>query len=56
MQPEQNINELFAFFAIARQQKILHYQRIISNAQEGVDVQVDFTNQVIEKFHELLKQ
>ena len=52
--PEQGINDLFAFFAIAQKQKILLCNKITSNKQEGVDVQIDFTNQVITKFHELL--
>ena len=52
--PEQGINDLFAFFAIAQKQKILLCSKITSNKQEGVDTQIDFTNQVVIKFQELL--
>ena len=52
--PEQGVNDLFAFFAIVQKQEILLCKKITSNKQEGVEAQIDFTNQVIIKFHELL--
>ena len=52
--PEQGINDLFAFFAIAQKQEILLCKKITTNKQEGVEAQIDFTNQVIIKFQELL--
>jgi len=52
--PEQGINNLFAFFAIAKKQEILLCNKITSDKQEGIDTQIDFTNQVIIKFLELL--
>ena len=52
--PEQNVNDLFAFFAITKKKELLICKKITTNTQEGVDAQIDFTNQVIVKFHEFL--
>ena len=52
--PEQDVNDLFAFFAIAEKNEILLCEKITSDKQEGIDAQVDFTNQVIIKFEEFL--
>jgi len=53
--PEEGVNDLFAFFAIAQKQEILLCEKITSNKEEGVNVQVDYANQVIVKFKELLR-
>jgi PncC family amidohydrolase len=52
--PEQGINALFAFFAIAQKEKILLCERIATDKEEGVEAQIDFTNQVVLKLHKLL--
>ena len=52
--PEQSINDLFAFFAIAQKQKILLCEKITTKKDEGVEAQIDFTNQVVLKLHKLI--
>ena len=54
--PEQGINDLFAFFAITQNQKILLSEKITTGEQEGIDAQIDFTNQVMAKLHVLLNK
>ena len=52
--PEQNVNDLFAFFAITKKKELLISKKITTNKQEGVDAQIDFTNQVIIIFQEFI--
>lgn len=51
--PEKDLNDLYAYFAIAFNKEILLVKKITTN-KERVDAQIDYTTQVIKKFHELL--
>lgn len=53
--PEKGLNDLFAFFAIAHKQEILLTKKI-TTTKERVDAQVDYTNQVIKQFEDLLNK
>lgn len=53
--PEKGMNDLHAFFAIAKKNKIVLSEKITTK-KERIDAQVDYTNQVIEKFEEVLNQ
>lgn len=53
--PEKNVNELFAFFAIAHKQKIVLSKKITTDKEDTVDAQIDYTTQVIKEFQNLLK-
>lgn len=52
--PEKNINDLFAFFAIADKKNILLSKKITSDKKEGMEVQIDYANQVIAAFEKIL--
>lgn len=52
--PEKNINDLFAYFAIADKKQILLTKKITTD-KERVDAQVDYTVQVIKEFLNLLQ-
>lgn len=53
--PEKGLNEIFAFYAISRDGKILHAEKLSSAKPEGVDVQIDYAAQVMGNFLRLLK-
>lgn len=53
--PEKNINDLFAFFAIAYNKEIVLTKKITSNKENSVDAQIDYTTQVVKEFQSLLK-
>jgi nicotinamide-nucleotide amidase len=53
--PEQGINELFAHCAIALRDRILFTERIVTQANQGYDAQVDFARQVIVLFLSFIK-
>lgn len=53
--PEKGLNDLYAYYAIARHDKILLTKKI-TTLKERVDAQVDYTNQVVKEFEELLKK
>jgi PncC family amidohydrolase len=55
-QPEKGVNDLFAFLAITQKNNILLCEKITCDKAEGLDAQVDFANQVIKKFYEILKE
>ena len=44
--PQQGINELFAFYAIARGTEVIKAERITSNKAEGLETQQDYCVQV----------
>src|SRR5215216_6446311 len=46
-EPEKDVNDLFAFFAVAQKNNILVCEKITTTAEEGLNAQVDFANQVI---------
>jgi PncC family amidohydrolase len=53
--PEEGLNDLFAYFAIAKGEKIV-LTKEISTKKERVDAQVDYTNQVIKEFLKVVKK
>ncbi len=52
--PEKGLNDLFAWFAIALEGRIILCEKITTE-KERVDAQVDYTWQVLRKLGELLK-
>ena len=51
--PEKGINNLYAYFAIAQKGELLLTKKI-NTLKEGVEAQVDYTQQVIKEFEQLL--
>ncbi len=47
--PEMNVNELYAYFAICKEGKIVDSGKIDSKENEGTDTQLYFVNQVLDK-------
>lgn len=54
--PEKGLNELYAFFAIAKGNEIVLTKKIRSNKEDTVEAQVDYTSQVINEFKALLNE
>ena len=54
--PQQNINEVFAFFAIAVGNKVVITEKLRSNKKEGVEVQQDYCARIASVFKELLSK
>jgi nicotinamide-nucleotide amidase len=54
--PESGVNDLYAYAAIAYGDEILLVKKLSSGQKDSTDVQVDFTNQVMEALHALLKE
>jgi nicotinamide-nucleotide amidase len=52
--PEKDITELSAFYSIAAGNKIMLSGKIQSKFTNSIEVQIDYTNQVLESFHGLL--
>lgn len=52
--PQQGINEVFAFLAIAVGNKVVITEKLRSNKKEGVEVQQDYCAQIALIFKELL--
>jgi nicotinamide-nucleotide amidase len=52
--PEKNIFELFAYYTISLDGSIKDFGKIFSEKKDPIEVQVDFSNQVIEAFFKLL--
>jgi PncC family amidohydrolase len=53
--PEKNIYDLFAYYAISSNEKIIKSGRIVSNEEEGLATQLFFINSVLKIFNELLQ-
>jgi len=53
--PEKGIEKLYAYVAISRKDELL-LTRKLNTAKEGVEAQVDYTNQVLKEFAQLLLQ
>ena len=51
--PEKDINDLYAYFSIAHKSDILLTKKL-DTLKEGVEAQVDYTQQVIKEFEKLL--
>jgi nicotinamide-nucleotide amidase len=52
--PEKDVMELSAFFSIAAGDKIILSRKIESALTNSIEVQIDYTNQVLESFHNML--
>ena len=52
--PEKDIMELSAFFSIADGNKIILSRKIESALTNSIEVQIDYTNQVVESFFGIL--
>lgn len=52
--PEKNINELFAYYAIAARGKILDSGKIITAEEEGLPAQLFYVNQVLKIFNQTI--
>lgn len=50
--PETGIHELYAFFAIARQNRVVLTKKIMSTKNDSVAAQLDYTQQVVSCFSE----
>ncbi|MEJ7766786.1 MAG: CinA family protein [Chitinophagaceae bacterium] len=53
--PESDINDVYAYFAIASRDEVLFSKKISSSKTDSIEVQLDFTNQVCAEFNSLLK-
>jgi nicotinamide-nucleotide amidase len=51
--PEKNINELFAYYAISLNNKIVDHGKITTDAEEGLPAQLVYVNTVLEKLNKL---
>jgi len=54
--PEKNINELYAFYAISEKNKIVTCGKLETNVEEGLPVQLFYTEEVLKIFKEHLKK
>lgn len=54
-QPQDGIHELFAFVAIAVGQDLLHASRLVCDRKNPIDAQLDYTNQALRIFLQVLK-
>jgi hypothetical protein len=52
--PEKNINDLFAYYAISANEKILQSGKITTTAEEGLPAQLFFVNRVLKIFNETI--
>lgn len=52
--PEQNINELFAFYSISLKDEVLKSGKIVADTEEGLPAQIFYVNHVLEIYNELL--
>jgi PncC family amidohydrolase len=55
VQPEINVHSLFAYYAISLKNEILISEKITSVKKDSVEVQLDYTTQIIDNFLKLLK-
>ena len=54
--PEKNIEQLFAWLAVAKGNQIIGSKKIISSCKKPLDVQLNFTQRAIEFFVEILQK
>lgn len=54
--PEENIHELFAHYAIYYRNKCVKHERIAAPHNDVLTVRLQFTNTVLQKFHEACRQ
>jgi len=53
--PEYSIDELFAYYAIAYQQKLLEVKKIKAEIRDPMNVQVFYVNNILNNLNQLLK-
>lgn len=53
--PEAGIHELYAFFAIAQQNRLVLTRKIMCTKKDSVEAQLDYAQQVIAHFSEWFK-
>lgn len=54
--PEQGISKVFAYYAIVKNCELLICEKIKSSKSNPIDVQLDYTNQIIEKTLKILRR
>ncbi|MBE7169869.1 MAG: nicotinamide-nucleotide amidohydrolase family protein [Williamsia sp.] len=54
--PDQGVNDLFAFVAIAEGDKVIIAEKLISDKEEGVEAQQDYCLQIASTFKDLLEE
>jgi nicotinamide mononucleotide (NMN) deamidase PncC len=54
--PEAQVDDLYAHFAIASNNDVMVSKKITSSKKDSIEVQVDFTNQILYEFEKLLKK
>jgi PncC family amidohydrolase len=55
LQPEMNVNSLYAYYAVANGGDILISKKITTSKEDAVEVQLDYTMQILDSFLTLLK-
>jgi nicotinamide-nucleotide amidase len=53
--PEKNVNALYAFYAITEKDKIVQCGKLETDVEEGLPVQLFYTDEVLKTFKKLLK-
>jgi hypothetical protein len=53
--PEQNVKELFSYYAIAKESQVIDSGIIHSKVGEGLDTQLFYVDQVLNKLKLILK-
>lgn len=54
--PEENIEDIFAFFAIAYNHKIIESGKLFSNKETPELAQIDYAQQVLDKLYQVLQE
>jgi nicotinamide-nucleotide amidase len=54
--PEKDMNDLYAYFAITNKKEVVLTKKITTDKPEGIQAQIDYTNQVIIEFEKLLNK
>jgi len=52
--PEKDVHELFAFYAITSKDKILQQGKIMADVEEGLEAQLFYVNDVLQKLDSVL--
>ncbi len=54
-QPEKNINDLYAFIAIAEKGKLLHSEKLTAESEDSIEIQEFYSLRLLQKFSEIIK-
>ena len=54
-QPENNINELYAFIAIAEKDKILLSEKLLPQSEDSIEIQEYYSLRLLERFCQIVK-